>query len=220
MFPIFPGKDGTLFMIVDSAFDRGHEGTAIFAYVVRGEVRINDEVEIIGLDKATKASILRLQDLHTPIEQAHAGQLAIVFTKDIPAKALDRGMAIVAPGSVRAYSMLRCHLQILNKLFRDQDTDQQLLIDVMNRRYFSILYSRNFATSMLYYGTHSVPCIVTDGEDKPINWVDCKADQTFDINIRLEKPMAFENGWQFMITEYRTHAIHLVGVGSITNLEG
>ena len=103
-------------MPVEDVFSISGRGTVGTGRVERGQVRINEEVEVIGLrDKVTKTTVTGIEMFRKLLDDAQAGDNVGLLLRGSEKKDLERGMVIAKPGSVTPHKKFNGQVYVLTK---------------------------------------------------------------------------------------------------------
>ena len=103
-------------MPIEDVFSISGRGTVGTGRVERGQVKVNDEVEVVGLrPKVTKTTITGIEMFRKLLDDAQAGDNVGLLLRGIEKKDLERGMVIAKPGSVTPHTKFKGQVYILTK---------------------------------------------------------------------------------------------------------
>ena len=103
-------------MPVEDVFSISGRGTVGTGRVERGQVKVNDEVEVIGLrPKTTKTTVTGIEMFRKLLDDAQAGDNVGLLLRGIEKKDLERGMVIAKPGSVTPHKKFKGQVYVLTK---------------------------------------------------------------------------------------------------------
>ncbi|OGW85228.1 MAG: translation elongation factor Tu [Omnitrophica bacterium RIFCSPHIGHO2_02_FULL_46_11] len=103
-------------MPIEDVFSISGRGTVGTGRVERGQVKVNDEVEVVGLrPKTTKTTITGIEMFRKLLDDAQAGDNVGLLLRGIEKKDLERGMVIAKPGSVTPHTKFKGQVYILTK---------------------------------------------------------------------------------------------------------
>jgi len=102
-------------MPVEDVFSIEGRGTVVTGRVERGQAKINDEIEIIGLKEGQKTVITGIEMFNKQLDEAMAGDNAGVLLRGIKKEDVERGQVIVKPGSVTPHTEFEAEVYILTK---------------------------------------------------------------------------------------------------------
>lgn len=108
--------DKPFLMPVEDVFSITGRGTVVTGRVERGTLKVNEEVEILGLGKKpVKTVATGLEMFHDQMPQIIAGDNVGVLVRGIERDGVERGMVIVKPGSMQVYSEFEAEIYVLKK---------------------------------------------------------------------------------------------------------
>ncbi|MFZ4813620.1 MAG: elongation factor Tu [Phototrophicaceae bacterium] len=103
-------------MPVEDVFTIQGRGTVVTGRVERGSLKLNDEIEIIGLMEANvKTIVTGIEMFHKQLDSAEAGDNAGLLLRGIKREDVQRGMVLAKPGSIKPHTKFRCEVYILKK---------------------------------------------------------------------------------------------------------
>ncbi|CCE65237.1 hypothetical protein TPHA_0K01030 [Tetrapisispora phaffii CBS 4417] len=103
-------------MPVEDIFSISGRGTVVTGRVERGELKKNEEVEIVGHTKTPiKTTVTGIEMFRKELDQAMAGDNAGVLVRGIRRDQIKRGMVLAKPGTVKAHTKVLASLYILSK---------------------------------------------------------------------------------------------------------
>jgi elongation factor Tu len=108
--------DKPFLMPVEDVFTIKGRGTVVTGRVDRGVLKVNDEVEIIGLAKETvKTVITGIEMFRKTLDSGQAGDNVGLLLRGIEKDDVERGQVIAKPGSVTPHTEFEAEIYILNK---------------------------------------------------------------------------------------------------------
>ena len=103
-------------MPVEDIFSISGRGTVGTGRVERGIVKVNDEVEVVGLRaKSTKTTVTGIEMFRKLLDDAQAGDNVGLLLRGIEKKDLERGMVVAKPGTVTPHTKFKGQAYILTK---------------------------------------------------------------------------------------------------------
>jgi elongation factor Tu len=108
-------KDKPFLMPVEDVFSITGRGTVATGRVERGEVRIQEEVELIGLGVHKKTVVTGIEMFRKELDSAMAGDNAGVLMRGVDKKEIERGMVLAKPGSITPHKKFEGEVYILSK---------------------------------------------------------------------------------------------------------
>jgi elongation factor Tu len=115
--PIPPRElDKPLLMAVEDVFTIEGRGTVGTGRIERGKVKINDEVEIVGLRPEIKKTVVTgIEMFRKMLDEGQAGDNVGLLLRGIDKDAIERGMVIAAPKSITPHTKFKAKIYILTK---------------------------------------------------------------------------------------------------------
>jgi len=107
--------DKPFLMAVEDVFSITGRGTVGTGRVERGTVKINDEIEIIGLQATKKSVVTGIEMFRKLLDEGQAGDNLGVLLRGIEKDALQRGMVLAAPGSITPHTAFKAEIYCLTK---------------------------------------------------------------------------------------------------------
>jgi len=103
-------------MPIEDVFSISGRGTVGTGRVERGQIKINEEVELVGLrDKPTKTTVTGIEMFRKLLDDAQAGDNVGLLLRGVEKKDLERGMVIAKPGTVTPHKKFKGQVYILTK---------------------------------------------------------------------------------------------------------
>ena len=108
--------DMPFMMPVEDVFSIKGRGTVVTGRIERGQVKINDPVEIVGLrDKSMSSVVTGVEMFHKQLDSGMAGDNAGLLLRGIDRDDVERGMVIAKPGSITPHTTFECSAYILKR---------------------------------------------------------------------------------------------------------
>ncbi len=107
--------DRPFIMPVEDVFSITGRGTVATGRVERGEIKLNEEVELIGLGMHKKTVVTGIEMFRKELDSALAGDNAGLLLRGIDKKEIDRGMVLAKPGSITPHTKFEGEVYILSK---------------------------------------------------------------------------------------------------------
>ena len=102
-------------MSVEDVFTISGRGTVCTGRVERGQVKLNDEVEIVGLRDTKKTVVTGIEMFRKSLDYAEAGDNAGILLRGIDREDIERGQVLAAPGTVKPYKKFKATVYVLSK---------------------------------------------------------------------------------------------------------
>ncbi|HLD50812.1 translation elongation factor Tu [candidate division WWE3 bacterium RIFOXYC1_FULL_40_10] len=180
-------------MPIEDVFTISGRGTVVTGRIERGLVKINEEVEIVGIKDTKKSVVTGVEMFKKQMQEGQAGDNVGILVRGINREDVERGQVLAKPGSVKPHTEFDCQVYILSK----EEGGRQ-------KPFFSG-YRPQF-----YIRTTDVTGEITLPEG--VEMVMPGDDVTF--KAKLITPVALEEGMRFAIRE----GGHTVGAGVITKV--
>ena len=173
--------DGDFLMPVEDVFSITGRGTVATGRVERGVVKVQDEVEIVGLSTEKKKTVVTgVEMFRKLLDQAEAGDNIGVLLRGIDRKDIERGQVLAKPGSIHPHTKFKAQVYVLTKEEGGRHTP------------FFNGYRPQF-----YFRTTDVTGVI----DLPARTEMVMPGDNVDMTIELITPIAMEKGLRFAIRE-------------------
>lgn len=107
--------DKPFLMPVEDVFSITGRGTVATGRVERGQIKLNEEVELIGLGVHKKTVITGIEMFRKELDSAMAGDNAGLLMRGIDKKEIERGMVLAKTGSITPHKVFEASVYILSK---------------------------------------------------------------------------------------------------------
>ncbi|MEW6309138.1 MAG: elongation factor Tu [Bacillota bacterium] len=108
--------DKPFLMPVEDVFTITGRGTVVTGRVDRGQVKVQDEVEIVGLaDKPRKTVATGVEMFRKLLDFAQAGDNVGVLLRGVDKKDVERGQVLAKPGSIKPHTKFKSEVYVLSK---------------------------------------------------------------------------------------------------------
>ncbi|MBQ3476125.1 elongation factor Tu [Candidatus Saccharibacteria bacterium] len=107
--------DKPFLMPIEDVFSIKGRGTVATGRIEQGVVKINDEVEIVGLKDTQKSVVTGIEAFHKTLDQGQAGDNAGLLLRGIERDQIERGQVIAAPGTITPHTEFEAQVYILKK---------------------------------------------------------------------------------------------------------
>jgi elongation factor Tu len=186
--------DKPFLMPVEDVFTITGRGTVVTGRVERGIVKVNEEVEIVGIrEKSTKTTVTGVEMFRKLLDQGMAGDNVGLLIRGIKREDVERGMVIVKPGTNTPHTNFDANVYILSKDEGGRHTP----------------FFNNYRPQF-YFRTTDVTGVVTLPEGTEMVM---PGDNT-EMKVELIQPIAMEEGLRFAIRE----GGRTVGAGRVTKI--
>jgi len=107
--------DQPFLMPVEDVFTITGRGTVATGRIERGKVNVGDEVEIIGLGDTRKTVVTGIEMFRKSLDEGLAGDNVGALLRGIDKNAIERGMVLAKPGSIKAHAKFKANVYVLSK---------------------------------------------------------------------------------------------------------
>ncbi|MBN1638380.1 MAG: elongation factor Tu [Ignavibacteriales bacterium] len=107
--------DKPFIMPVEDVFSITGRGTVATGRVERGQIKLNEEVELIGLGVHKKTVITGIEMFRKELDSAMAGDNAGLLMRGVDKKEIERGMVLAKTGSITPHKVFEASVYILSK---------------------------------------------------------------------------------------------------------
>ena len=107
--------DKPFLMPIEDVFSIKGRGTVATGRIEQGVIKINDEVEIVGLKDTQKSVVTGIEAFHKTLDQGQAGDNAGLLLRGIERDQIERGQVIAAPGTITPHTEFEAEVYILKK---------------------------------------------------------------------------------------------------------
>jgi elongation factor Tu len=108
-------KDKPFLMPVEDVFSISGRGTVVTGRVERGVVKVNEEVEIIGLRPTVKTVVTGIEMFRKLLDYGEAGDNIGALLRGTKKEDIERGQVLAAPGSIKPHKKFKAEAYILTK---------------------------------------------------------------------------------------------------------
>lgn len=107
--------DKPLLMPVEDVFSIKGRGTVVTGRIERGMVKVNEEVEIVGIKPTTKTIVTGIEMFRKQLDEGQAGDNAGLLLRGVEKDDVERGQVIAKPGSITPHTDFEAEVYILTK---------------------------------------------------------------------------------------------------------
>jgi elongation factor Tu len=107
--------DGAFLMPVEDVFSISGRGTVVTGRIERGIVKVNDEVEIVGIRPTTKTTCTGVEMFRKLLDQGQAGDNVGVLLRGTKREDVERGQVLAKPGSITPHTKFEAEVYVLSK---------------------------------------------------------------------------------------------------------
>ncbi|WP_062298271.1 elongation factor Tu [Demequina maris] len=185
--------DKPFLMPIEDVFTITGRGTVVTGKVERGKLKINSEVEILGIREPQKTTVTGIEMFHKQMDEAWAGENCGLLLRGTKREDVERGQVVVAPGTTTPHTQFEGKVYILNK-------DEGGRHNPFYTNYRPQFYIRTTDVT----GVISLP----EGTEMVM------PGDTTEMSVELIQPIALEEGQGFAIRE----GGRTVGSGTVTKI--
>ncbi|HEU0266010.1 MAG TPA: elongation factor Tu [Candidatus Saccharimonadaceae bacterium] len=185
--------DKPFLMPIEDVFSIKGRGTVATGRIEQGVVKMNDEVEIVGLHDTKKTVVTGIEAFKKSLDQGQAGDNAGLLLRGIERDQVERGQVLAKPGSITPHTEFDAEVYVLKKEEGGRHTP------------FTKGYKPQF-----YFRTTDVTGEVELPADKEM----VMPGDTVTFKVKLLQPIAMEQGLNFAIRE----GGRTVGAGVVTKI--
>ena len=187
--------DKPFMMPVEDVFSITGRGTVATGRVERGQVRVGDEVEIVGISEETsKTTVTGVEMFRKLLDYAEAGDNIGALLRGVAREDIQRGQVLAKPASITPHTKFSAEVYVLTKEEGGRHTP------------FFTNYRPQF-----YFRTTDITgvCLLPEGVEMVM------PGDNVTMEVELIHPVAIENGTKFSIRE----GGRTVGAGSVASIE-
>ena len=185
--------DKPFLMPVEDVFTITGRGTVVTGRVERGQLKLNDEVEIVGLKPTKKTVVTGIEMFRKQLDYTEAGDNAGVLLRGIAREDVERGQVLAKPGTVTPHTKFKAQVYVLSKEEGGRHTP------------FFSNYRPQF-----YFRTTDVTGVIELPEGVEM----VMPGDNVEMTVELIAPIAIENGTKFSIRE----GGRTVGAGNVSEV--
>ena len=186
-------NDKPFLMPIEDVFTITGRGTVVTGRVERGQLRLNDEVEIVGIKETQKAVVTGIEMFRKQLDYTEAGDNTGLLLRGIAREDVERGQVIAKPGSVTPHKKFKAQVYVLSKEEGGRHTP------------FFSNYRPQF-----YFRTTDVTGVI----ELPAGVEMVMPGDNVEMTVELISSIAIENGTKFSIRE----GGRTVGAGNVSEI--
>jgi elongation factor Tu len=185
--------DKPFLMPIEDVFSIKGRGTVATGRIERGVIKVNEEVEVVGLKDTKKITVTGVEMFHKILDQGQAGDNVGILLRGIEKTEIERGQVLAKPGSITPHTQFKAEVLLLKK----EEGGRHTPIFAGYRPQVFIRTTDVTGDIKLAEGTE----MVMPGDNA-------------NVEVTLIKPVAMEAGQRFAIREGGL----TVGAGAITEI--
>ena len=186
-------SDKPFMMPVEDVFSITGRGTVATGRVERGQIKVGEEVEIIGIKETSKTTVTGVEMFRKLLDYAEAGDNIGALLRGVAREDVQRGQVLAAPGSITPHTKFKAEVYVLSKDEGGRHTP------------FFTNYRPQF-----YFRTTDVTGVVNLPEGTEM----VMPGDNVEMTVELIAPIAIEDGTRFSIRE----GGRTVGSGVVTEI--
>ena len=188
-------EDMPFLMPVEDVFTISGRGTVATGRVERGQLKLSEEVEIVGLTEEKKKTVVTgIEMFHKLLDYAEAGDNIGALLRGVDRNGIERGQVLAKPGSIHPHTKFKGQVYVLTKDEGGRHTP----------------FFNNYRPQF-YFRTTDVTGVITLPEGTEM----CMPGDNVEMSVELITPIAIEKGLRFAIRE----GGRTVGSGAVTEIE-
>jgi len=107
--------DKPFLMPIEDVFSISGRGTVVTGRIERGIVKVNDEVEIVGIKDTVKTTCTGVEMFRKLLDEGQAGDNVGVLLRGTKREDVERGQVLAKPGSITPHTNFECEVYVLTK---------------------------------------------------------------------------------------------------------
>ena len=188
-------EDMPFLMPVEDVFTISGRGTVATGRVERGQLKLSEEVEIVGLTEEKKKTVVTgIEMFHKLLDYAEAGDNIGALLRGVDRTGIERGQVLAKPGSIHPHTKFKGQVYVLTKDEGGRHTP----------------FFNNYRPQF-YFRTTDVTGVITLPEGTEM----CMPGDNVEMSVELITPIAIEKGLRFAIRE----GGRTVGSGAVTEID-
>lgn len=174
-------SDKPFMMPVEDVFSITGRGTVATGRVERGQVKVGDEIEILGLsEESKKTTVTGVEMFRKLLDYAEAGDNIGALLRGVSREDIERGQVLIKPGTVKAHTKFKAEVYVLSKEEGGRHTP-----------FFSNYRPQFYFRTTDVTGTIALP----EGTEMVM------PGDNIEMTVELIAPIAIEDGTRFSIRE-------------------
>jgi len=185
--------DKPFLMPIEDIFSIEGRGTVITGRIERGEIKVGEEIEIVGLKDTTKTTVTGIEMFNKQLQSGQAGDNAGILLRGTKKEDVHRGQVLAKPGSVKPHTEFEAEVYVLSKDEGGRHTP-----------FFSGYKPQFYVRTTDVTGEVTLP----DGKEMVM------PGDTVTFKVKLTAPIALEENGRFSVRE----GGKTVGAGVVTKI--
>jgi elongation factor Tu len=185
--------DQPFMMPIEDVFSIEGRGTVVTGRIERGVVKVNEQVEIVGIKDTAKTVVTGVEMFHKLLDAGEAGMNVGCLIRGVKRDEVERGQVLAKPGTITPHTNFKAQVYVLSKEEGGRHTP-----------FFNGYRPQFYIRTTDVTGSIKLP----DGTEMVM------PGDNIEMEIELITPIAVENGMRFAIRE----GGRTVGAGSVTQI--
>jgi elongation factor Tu len=186
--------DKPFMMPIEDVFSIEGRGTVVTGRIERGVVKVNEQVEIVGIKDTTKTTVTGVEMFHKLLDNGEAGMNVGCLLRGVKREDVERGQVLAKPGTITPHTKYKAQVYVLSKDEGGRHTP-----------FFPGYRPQFYIRTTDVTGTISLP----EGMEMVM------PGDNVEMGIELITPIAVEDGMRFAIRE----GGRTVGAGAVTSID-
>lgn len=107
--------DKPFLMAIEDVFSIEGRGTVVTGRVERGIIKLNEEIEIVGLKQTQKTTVTGIEMFNKTLDEARAGENVGILLRGLKKEDVERGQVLAKPATVTPHTEFECQVYVLSK---------------------------------------------------------------------------------------------------------
>jgi elongation factor Tu len=107
--------DKDFLMPIEDVFSISGRGTVVTGRIEKGQVKINEEIEIVGIRPTTKTVCTGVEMFRKLLDEGQAGDNVGILLRGLKREDVERGQVLAKPGSIKPHKAFKCSVYVLTK---------------------------------------------------------------------------------------------------------
>ncbi len=107
--------DQPFLMPIEDVFSISGRGTVVTGRVERGIIKVQEEVEIVGIKATTKTTCTGVEMFRKLLDEGRAGENVGILLRGTKREDVERGQVLAKPGSIKPHTQFECEVYVLSK---------------------------------------------------------------------------------------------------------
>ena len=185
--------DKPFMMPIEDVFSIEGRGTVVTGRIERGQVKVNEEVEMVGINDTRKTVVTGVEMFHKLLDSGQAGDNVGCLLRGIKREEVERGQVLAKPGSIKPHTTFKANVYVLTREEGGRHTP----------------FFNNYRPQFYMRTTD-----VTGSVKLPEGVEMCLPGDNIEMEVELGTPIALEEGLRFAIRE----GGRTVGAGVVTTV--